>query len=93
MKELYPDAEIFCLTYQENNHANTTAAKLKRFSTSVTAIAEYFGATVVDQSKDAITQSNCHAYAHDSNSLHPTAAGHAIMAENIIKTMYEKAKN
>ena len=93
MRELYPDAEIYCLTYQENNHANTTAAKLNRFSSSVTAIAEYFGATVVDQSKDAITQSNCHVYAHDKNSLHPTSAGHAIMAENIIKTMYEKAKN
>lgn len=92
MRELYPDAEIYCLTYQENNHTNTTKEKLNRFSSSITAIAEYFGATVVDQSKDVITQANVHAYADAMNSLHPNAGGHAIMAENIIKTMYGNVK-
>ncbi len=92
MKEKYPNAEIYCLTYQESNHAHTTKAKLAKFTQSVTAIAEYFGATVVDQSKDEITVDNCHAYGADYRALHPNAKGHAVMAESIVKEMYKNNK-
>lgn len=92
MQEKYPNAEIYCLTYQESNHANTSKAKLAKFTQSVTAIAEYFGATVVDQSKDEITFENCHAYGADYRALHPNAKGHAVMAKSIITAMYNKNK-
>ena len=83
---------MYCLTYQENNHNNTSRSKLAKFNQSVTALAEYFGATVVDQSKDEITETNCHAYAADNKSLHPNPKGHAVMAKSIITEMYNKNK-
>lgn len=92
IKEKYPNAELYCLTYQENNHNNTSRSKLAKFNQSVTALAEYFGATVVDQSKDEITETNCHAYAADNKSLHPNPKGHAVMAKSIITEMYNKNK-
>ncbi len=92
IKEKYPNAEIYCLTYQESNHNNTSRSKLAKFTQSVSGLAEYFGATVVDQSKDEITELNCHAYAADNNSLHPNPKGHAVMAKSIITAMYNKNK-
>ena len=92
MKEKYPNAEIYCMTYQESNHSNTSRSKLAKFTQSVSAIAEYFGATVVDQSKDEITFENCHAYGADYRALHPNAKGHAVMAKSIITEMYKKNK-
>ncbi len=89
IKEKYPNAEIYCITYQESNHNNTSRSKLAKFTQSVSAIAEYFGATVVDQSKDEITETNCHAYAADNSSLHPNPKGHAVMAKSIITEMYK----
>ena len=92
MKELYPNAEIYCLTYQETNHPSISTERFNEFNNAVKALADYFGATVVDQSLDSITKDNCHAFAGDMTSLHPTATGHAIMAENIMKNMYAKSK-
>ncbi len=92
MREKYPNAEIYCLTYQENNHNNTSRSKLAKFTQSVSALAEYFGATVVDQSKDEITELNCHAYAADNSSLHPNPKGHAVMAKSIVTEMYNNNK-
>lgn len=92
MRQKYPNAEIYCLTYQENNHANTTADRFQKYNGTVKAIAEYFGATIVDQSLDSITSDNCHSYAGDMSSLHPNAAGHAIMADNIMSNMYARSK-
>ncbi|MBR2387622.1 MAG: SGNH/GDSL hydrolase family protein [Clostridia bacterium] len=92
MREKYPNAEIYCLTYQENNHNNTSRSKLAKFTQSVSALAEYFGATVVDQSKDEITATNCHAYAADNSSLHPNPKGHAVMAKSIVTEMYNNNK-
>jgi lysophospholipase L1-like esterase len=83
MKEKYPNAEIYCLTYQESNHQHTTRGKLDKFNKTIKALAEYFDVTVVDQSKDEITWETCHAYGGDMRALHPSAAGHEVMAENI----------
>ena len=92
MKELYPNAEIYCLTYQETNHPSITADRFNKFNNTIKTLAAYFGATVVDQSIDSITEDNCHAFAGDTKSLHPTVIGHAITAENIMKHMYNKLK-
>ena len=92
MKELYPDAEIYCMTYQETNHSNITKERFNAFNNAVKALATYFGATVVDQSTDSITSDNCHAFGGDIRALHPNASGHAIAAENIMKHMYNKIK-
>ena len=92
MRELYPDAEIYCLTYQETNHSNITAERFNAFNNAVKALATYFGATVVDQSTDSITADNCHAFGGDIRALHPNASGHAIAADNIMKYMYNNSK-
>ena len=93
IKRKYPNAELYCLTLQETNHPNTmkSLARFDRFNEVIRTLGEYFGATIVDFAKDEITWDNCHAYAGDMHSLHPTAAGHEIMAESVIKAMYEKA--
>ncbi len=92
MQKKYPNAEFYCLTLQETNHPNTLKRleRFESFNKTIKTLAEYFGATVVDFAADEITWQNCHAYAGDMHSLHPTAAGHEIMAENIIKAMYNR---
>ncbi|MBR2388358.1 MAG: SGNH/GDSL hydrolase family protein [Clostridia bacterium] len=92
MKKKYPDAEFYCLTLQETNHPNTLKRpeRFDNMNKTIRTLAEYFGATVVDLANDEITWQNCHAYAGDMHSLHPTAAGHEIMAENIVRAMYNK---
>ncbi len=95
MQKKYPSAEFFCLTLQETNHPNTLKRpeRFESFNKTIKTLAEYFGATVVDFAGDEITWQNCHAYAGDMHSLHPTAAGHEIMAENIVRAMYNKENN
>ena len=92
MKRRYPDAEYFCMTLQQTNHPNTLKSfeRYYNYNKTIKALAEYFGATVVDFADDEITFENCHAYAGDMHSLHPTAVGHKVMAEKIIEAMYNK---
>ena len=40
-----------------------------------------------------LTWQNCHAFAGDMHSLHPTASGHEVMAEKIIESMYDQKIN
>ena len=91
IKRKYPNAELYCLTLQETNHPNTKKNLLRfdRFNEVIRTLADYFGATVVDLAKDKITWENCHAYAGDMHSLHPTAAGHEVMAECVVEAMYK----
>ena len=93
MKRKYPDAEFYCLTLQETNHPNTkkNIARFYKYNEVIRTLADYFGATVVGFDKDKINWENCHAYAGDMHSLHPTAAGHEVMAECVIEAMYKKA--
>ena len=92
IKEKYPNAEIICLTMQETNHPNENKVKFQKINNTITALAKYFDAILVNQSEDIITYKTCHAYAGDMSSLHPNPEGHAIMAENIVKAMYEANK-
>ena len=80
------------MTLQQTNHPNTLKSfeRYYNYNKTIKALAEYFGATVVDFADDEITFENCHAYAGDMHSLHPTAVGHKVMAEKIIEAMYNK---
>ena len=69
-----------------------TKSRFKKFNATVTALAEYFGASFVDQTTDVIDNATCHAYAGDMKSLHPNAIGHSVMADNIMNVMYQKIK-
>ena len=92
MQKKYKGAEFYCMTLQETNHPNTLKSleRFENFNKTIKALAEYFGATAVDFADDGITWQNCHAYAGDMHSLHPTALGHGVMAEGVIRAMYNK---
>ena len=95
IKRKYPKAELYCLTLQETNHPNTkkNLARFDKFNEVIRTLADYFGAGIVDFDKDEITWQNCHAYAGDMHSLHPTAAGHEIMAKGVVKSMYKNTND
>ena len=91
MKQLYPEAEIVCLTLPQCNHSSSTTALITRYNVSITAIAEYFGATVV-QTGNALPLAQCHAYGADGTTVHPSVYGHELMFRELARSLYEKNK-
>lgn len=62
-----------------------------KYNRCITALAEYFGAGIIDMPKGYINIDNCMAYSCDNKGLHPNPAGHALIEKHIIETMYKKA--
>ena len=97
MLQNYPAAEIYCLTLLFNYHSGFTAERLEMANRAIIAIANYFGATVVDQNGEysGLNQDNIHAYGSfvtstTSDCVHLTSRGHEIMERTIIMTMAKK---
>ena len=90
MTEKYPDAEIWCLTLNYNGDGRFDKTSMKQYNRCITALGEYFGATVIDQTQGYITQANCVRYSCDNKGLHPNPAGHALMERYIIENFYKK---
>lgn len=91
MKEKYPNAEILCMTLVRSNHAkDVPTAPFDHYNTCIKAIANYFGATIVDQEAGYMLQENCHAYGSDLTALHPNQEGHRLMERIILESMYKK---
>ncbi len=94
MKEKYPNAEIYCMLLVGVNHTRVTASAVVRHNTFITAIAEYMGATVIDQENNGMFNSKtCHAYGGDATAVHPSSYGHKMIERLIVETIYEKKKN
>ena len=91
MKEKYNNPELFCMLLVQTHNAKDTPEKIARQNTCIRAIAEYFGATVIDQQADGyVTYENCHAYGSDASALHPNPQGHALMERLIVDSMWKK---
>ena len=92
MKQLYPEAEIVCLTLPQCNHSNSSQQLVTRYNVCITAMAEHFGATVV-KTGNALPKDTCHAYGADSTTVHPSVYGHELMFRELAKTLFDKKKN
>lgn len=94
MKEKYQDAEIYCVTLLYNHNPDLTADRTNSYNRVIKALAEYFGATVVDQNGELseMTRENLHSHASliDSECIHPKATGHVALSRLIVKTMAQK---
>lgn len=95
MREKYPNAEIYCMLLVRSQDSRDTGNTLfEHYNCCISAIAEYFGATVIDQANDGyLLQENCHAYGSDLKSLHPNQKGHELMERVVVETIYKKKKN
>ncbi len=95
MKEKYPNAELYCMTLVQTYDTNRcNAQQIGEYNRCISALAEYFGATVIDQysSDSERTFRNVHAYSTpgDGHCIHPSSKGHELMERLIVKTMYKK---
>ena len=88
-----PDAEIYIINYTRTHNAARTQELIDKGNTCLAALANYYGATLVDQAKNQVQYENCHLYGADEanpQALHPNLRGQAALAKLIIETMYEK---
>ena len=95
MRQKYPNAEIYCMTYLYNHSGEHQPVRINQANRVVKAIANYLGVTVVDQSGEfsAITGDNVHCYGtinSDLDCIHLSATGHKKMEETILLTMARK---
>lgn len=97
----YPGAEIWICTlvhcerqgsvgFPERNP--TCGATIKEFNTVIKDMSDLFGVGLIDLNKCGITYQNLSLYAGDYNAstkqgLHPNAAGHSLIARQVIKTL------
>lgn len=88
------DVEIYCVTLVKNNSEKCSIVSLNNFNRVIKAIAEYFGATVIDQNGELSEYSSNTFYTktcHDGGKfIHPNSAGHLALEHLIVKTMAEK---
>ena len=90
IKRLYPNAEVVCITLPERNHDSCEQPRLDKANLLITALAEYFEVTCVDQSTSGVTRDNCIMYASDETGLHPNGKGHAALTKAIVDVLYAK---
>lgn len=93
IQQTYPNAELVCLTLPEFDFSKRSEYEwvVPAFNTCITAIAEYFGATVV-HSENVIYKATGWAYFHDESLVHPNISGHKKLFEEIARTMYAKTQ-
>ena len=88
IKRLYPNAEIVCITLPERDHSSCEQPRLDKANLLITALAEYFEVSCVDQSTSGVTRDNCIMYASDETGLHPNGKGHAALTKAIVDVLY-----
>ncbi len=106
MTEKYTDAKVVCITLTHNGAKVNYASSDERvpvYNECIKAIAEYFGALVVEQ-RNVIDAENYPSYMHAGDKdgapnnanerfLHPNAHGHKVLFEEIIRTLYADIQN
>ncbi len=93
MQYNYPDAEIYMINLIRSHHGSGSEEKITKANTCLAALADYYGATIVDQANNEVNYENCHLYGADEadpNGLHPNISGHAALTKLIVETIYEK---
>lgn len=89
----YPDAEIYMVNLTRTHNASRTEELLNKANTCLAALADYYGATIVDQANSTVNYENCHLYGADEanpTALHPNIRGQAALTKLIVETLYEK---
>ena len=93
MKATYPDAEIYIINLTRSHHHSGGEEKIASANACLSALAAYFGVTVIDQANSEVTYENCHLYGADEGDpvgLHPNLRGHAALTKLIVEALYEK---
>ena len=88
MKQKYPDAEIFCMTLLPNTNSGYNTADRAKFNRCISALAEYFGANLIDLNESKIDSEHLSTTTVDG--LHPNMIGFAEIEKTIIKALYKK---
>ena len=91
MKEKYSNAEMFCMTLLPNTNSGYNKADRAKFNRCIEALAEYFGATVIDLNEGGINENNLSIMTVDG--LHPNMNGFADIEKVVVKALYKKAIN
>ncbi len=83
----YPKAEVYLATYPQavTDVGTSKGVKLEKYRDIVREIAELFGVKVIELAQCGIKTQNASLYLPDD--LHPNAAGHSLMANEIIRTL------
>ena len=88
------DVEIYCVTLVKNESEKCSMATLNNFNRVIKAIAEYFGATVIDQNGELSEFSSASFYTktcYDGGKfIHANSAGHYALGRLIVNTMAQK---
>ena len=94
MMEEYEGVEVYCFTHVWNYTDGLTRAKINSYNRVITALANYFGATVVDQNGELAEYTENNSYTHTSLredvAIHPKSSGHALIGKLVLKTMAKK---
>ena len=87
MTEKYPNAKVVCVSLVSNKLGERNGADVEKYNVIIKALAEYFDALYVDQG-NVITVDNRALYMMDGDLIHPNYAGHGLIFEEIIRTLY-----
>ena len=87
MTERYPNAKVACMTLVEALGYPNTTKWVPLYNQVIRALADYFGLLVIEQG-NVISTDNYMTYMHDNRILHPNAAGHELIFEEVVRTLY-----
>ena len=94
MMQEYEGVEVYCFTHVWNYTDGLTRAKINSYNRVIKALANYFGATVVDQNGELAEYTENNSYTHTSLredvAIHPKSSGHALIGKLVLKTMAKK---
>ena len=94
MMQEYEGVEVYCFTHVWNYTDGLTRAKINSYNRVIKALANYFGATVVDQNGELAEYTESNSYTHTSLredvAIHPKSSGHALIGKLVLKTIAKK---
>ncbi len=89
MKQLYPDAKIYCFTLFTNARPTCTNAILNPYNTCIKVLADYFDVGIINQQEGLIPEEDLYTYGADDTALHPNLMGHKAIGRHVVNTLYE----
>ena len=76
-----------CISLVSNKIAERNGSDVEEYNYVIKALADYFGIFYVDQG-NVITKDNREVYMIDGDVVHPNVAGHGLIFEEIVRTLY-----
>ena len=87
MTEKYADAKVVCISLVSNKLGERNNCDVEQYNFVIKALANYFGALYVEQG-NVINADNRADYMMDGDAIHPNYAGHGLIFEEIVRTLY-----